>query len=67
MTGTALNGSLTNGTTTLTNGTSKRKRSMDEQPPENDLATKRIKNLKASVLKGEEDLVIIDDGPIMID
>lgn len=67
MTGTALNGSLTNGTTTLTNGTSKRKRSMDEQPHENDLATKRIKNLKASVLKGEEDLVIIDDGPIMID
>lgn len=40
---------------------------MDEQRPENDVATKRIKNLKASVLKGEEDLVIIDDGPIMID
>lgn len=40
---------------------------MDEQPPENDVATKRIKNLKASVLKEEEDLVINDDGPIMID
>lgn len=60
-------GSLTNGTTILTNGTSKRKRSIDEQSPETDQAAKRIKNLKASVLKGEEDLVIIDDGPIVID
>lgn len=66
-TGIAMNGPLTNGTTTLTNGTSKRKRSIDEQPPENDQAPKRIKNPKASVLNGEEDLVIVDDGPIVID
>lgn len=68
-TATAMNGSLrTNGITTLTNGASKRKRSIDEQSPENDQAPpKRIKNLKASVLKGEEDVVIVDDGPIVIE
>lgn len=60
-------GSLTNGTTTLTNGTSKRKRSIDEQSPENGQAIKRIKNLKAAISKQEEDVVIIDDGPILID
>lgn len=62
-----MNGTLTNGTTTLTNGASKRKRSIDEQPPENDQAPKRIKNPKAPVLNGEEELVIVDDGPIVID
>lgn len=62
-----MNGTLKNGTTTLTNGASKRKRSIDEQPPENDQAPKRIKNPKAPVLNGEEDLVIVDDGPIVID
>lgn len=66
-TGTAMNGSLTNGTTTLTNGASKRKRGIGEQLPENDQAPKRIKFPKASILNGEEDLVIVDDGPIMID
>lgn len=66
-TATAMNGSLTNGMTTLTNGASKRKRSIDEQAPENDQAPKRIKNPKASILNGEEDLVIVDDGPIVIE
>lgn len=63
-TATAMNGSPTNGMTTLTNGAFKRKRSIDEQAPQ---ATKRIKNPKASVLNGEEDLVIVDDGPIVIE
>lgn len=62
-----MNGTLTNGIPILTNGASKRKRSIDEQPPENNQAPKRIKNPKASILNGEEDLVIVDDGPIVID
>lgn len=66
-TATAMNGTLTNGIPILTNGASKRKRSIDEQPPENNQAPKRIKNPKASILNGEEDLVIVDDGPIVID
>lgn len=68
--GIAMNGSLTNGTTGSINGTYKRKRSIEEKPPQSDQARKRIKDLKAYILKGEEGLVIVDDltdGPIVID